>query len=137
FCGVEVFARVQCQYRIAEHYEALLRIQQCVNDASTSDPEPDYFGGEVLLAPPRCEWEDVPVTLPFADANFRSLGLAEMAHAILEGRPHRASGALALHVLEVMEALATAGREERIVDIESRVARPAPLAESPVEQSRA
>ena len=31
-----------------------------------------------------------------------------MAHAIRENRPHRASGALALHVLEVMEAFATA-----------------------------
>jgi hypothetical protein len=76
----------------------------------------------------------VPVTLPFADANYRSLGLADMAHAILDARPHRASGALALHVLEVMQAFVTASREERIVDIESRVERPAPLSESPVAQ---
>jgi hypothetical protein len=72
----------------------------------------------------------VAVTLPFADANYRSLGVADMAHGIVSGRPHRASGELALHVLEVMEAFATASREERIVDITTTTARPAPLSES-------
>ncbi len=54
------------------------------------------------------DWTEVPVELPYADGNYRSLGVADMAHAILEGRPHRASGDLALHVLEVMEAFETA-----------------------------
>ena len=40
-------------------------------------------------------------------------------------RPHRASGALALHVLEVMEAFQTSADEGRRVKIESRVERPA------------
>ena len=70
------------------------------------------------------------MTLPYADANYRSLGVADMAHAILAGRPHRASGDLALHVLEVMEAFETASKEGRIVDITTRVARPAPIASS-------
>ena len=42
-------------------------------------------------------------------------------------RPHRASGALAFHVLEVMEAFGTSAREGRRVAIESRVDRPAAL----------
>ncbi|MDF2982837.1 MAG: oxidoreductase, partial [Devosia sp.] len=61
---------------------------------------------------------------------YRSLGVADMAHAILEGRPHRASGDLALHVLEVMEAFETASREHRAVEITTPVERPAPLKES-------
>ena len=82
------------------------------------------------IAKPRAEeWDDVPVTLPYADANYRSLGVADMAHAILDNRPHRASGELALHVLEVMEAFETASRSERIVDITTTVERPAPLSE--------
>ena len=99
-------------------------------EASLLVPDPNGFGGEVKLAKPRAEWEEIPVTLPYADANYRSLGVADMAHAILDGRPHRASGDLALHVLEVMEAFDTASREERIIDITTTVARPAPIAES-------
>ncbi|HQZ13890.1 MAG TPA: Gfo/Idh/MocA family oxidoreductase [Devosia sp.] len=97
-------------------------------EASLLVPDPNTFGGEVKLARPRAEWEQVPVTLPYADGNYRSLGVADMAAAIIEGRPHRASGDLALHVLEVMEAFETASREERIVEISTKVERPAALA---------
>jgi predicted dehydrogenase len=100
-------------------------------EASLLVPDPNWFGGEVKIAKPRAEaWEDVPVTLPYADANYRSLGVADMAHAILANRPHRASGELALHVLEVMEAFEVASKEERVVDIKTTTSRPAPLAES-------
>ena len=88
-------------------------------------PDPNMFGGEVKIAKPRAEtWDLVPTTLPYADANYRSLGLADMAHAILGDRPHRASGALALHVLEVMEGLDTASQSGEIVRIRSKIERP-------------
>jgi predicted dehydrogenase len=94
-------------------------------------PDPNWFGGEVKIAKPRAEsWDDVPVKLPYADANYRSLGVADMAHAILTDRPHRASGDLALHVLEVMEAFDTASKSGEIVKIKTRVERPAPMSES-------
>ena len=53
-----------------------------------------------------------------------------MANAILVNRPHRASGKLALHVLEVMEAFETASKSGQIVKIKTRVDRPAPIADS-------
>ncbi|RYE46686.1 MAG: Gfo/Idh/MocA family oxidoreductase [Hyphomicrobiales bacterium] len=94
-------------------------------------PDPNMFGGEVKTrAAGETDWTVVPYALPYADANYRSLGVADMAHAILEGRPHRASGDLALHVLEVMEAFETASRERRAVEITTPVERPAPLKES-------
>jgi predicted dehydrogenase len=100
-------------------------------EASLIVPDPNMFGGEVKVAKPRAEaWEVIPTTLPYADANYRSLGLADMAHAIVANRPHRASGDLALHVLEVMEAFEVASKEGRIVDISTTVGRPAPIAES-------
>ncbi len=37
--------------------------------------------------------------------NFRGLGLLDMAYAIRDGRPARASGEMAQHVLDVMEAI--------------------------------
>ena len=96
-------------------------------------PDPNRFGGEVKTRPAtEKEWTDVQVDLPYADGNYRSLGVADMAHAIIEGRPHRASGDLALHVLEVMEAFETAAKSGQPVKITTPVERPAPLSESAI-----
>lgn len=100
-------------------------------EASLMVPDPNRFDGEVKTAKPRAEaWDPVPMTVPYGDGNYRSLGLADMAYAIVNDRPHRCSGDLALHVLEVMLAFDIASREEKIVDIETTVSRPAPLLES-------
>ena len=101
-------------------------------EASLIVPDPNFFGGEVELRKRGREeqWTPIPVTQPYADGNYRSLGVADMALAILENRPHRANGDLALHVLEVMEAFATASAEGRTVDIKTPVERPEPLATS-------
>ena len=97
-------------------------------EAAMLVPDPNMFGGEVKLAKPRAEvWETVATTLPYADANYRSLGLADMAHAILDNRPHRASGALALHALEVMEALDSASKSGEVVRIRTKTERPDPI----------
>ncbi|HHY50993.1 MAG TPA: Gfo/Idh/MocA family oxidoreductase [Alphaproteobacteria bacterium] len=123
---------VTLSFDVAKH--AHLPYELYGSEGTLLVPDPNWFGGEVKVAGPRAEaWEDVPVTLPYADANYRSLGVAEMAAAIRDGRPHRASGALALHVLEVMEAFEIAARDERIVPITTTVPRPPPLAESLVE----
>ncbi|MNU09128.1 hypothetical protein D3C72_2555210 [compost metagenome] len=53
-----------------------------------------------------------------------------MAHAIRANRPHRASGELALHVLEVMEAFQNAADTGTTIDITTRAERPAPLSEA-------
>jgi predicted dehydrogenase len=57
------------------------------------------------------------------------LGLADLARALTEGRPPRASGALALHVLEVMEAILRAGETGTAQVISGTVAQPAELRE--------
>jgi predicted dehydrogenase len=90
-------------------------------------PDPNRFGGTVSVAARRGEWEDVPPTHGYFDDNYRILGLADMARAIRTGRPHRCSGALAFHVLEVMEAILRAGQTHGAVRIESRCPQPAPL----------
>ena len=38
-----------------------------------------------------------------------------MMHAIATNRPHRASGELAFHVLEVMDAVLRSGEEHRVI----------------------
>ncbi|USN98658.1 MAG: Gfo/Idh/MocA family oxidoreductase [Phycisphaeraceae bacterium] len=71
-------------------------------------------------------WEPVDLTGGPA-VNGRGLGIAEMASAIAEDRPHRASGELALHALEVMLAVGQSSEEGRSIDIVSRPPRPEPL----------
>ncbi|MCW5705608.1 Gfo/Idh/MocA family oxidoreductase [Shinella sp.] len=83
-------------------------------------PDPDNFGGVVALSRHGAPWEETdtadalfgavnwPVALPDR-ANYRMLGLADLARSIVEGRAPRTSGTLALHVLEVMEAILRAG----------------------------
>lgn len=89
-------------------------------------PDPNRFGGTVQLGTGG-EWQAVAPTHGHVDGEFRSIGVADMATAIVTGRPHRASGALAFHVLEVMEAFQTAADDGRRVSIQSRVERPAML----------
>jgi predicted dehydrogenase len=96
-------------------------------DASLAVPDPNRFGGPLEVARAGENWHNVPLTHGFADGNCRSIGVADMAHALRTGRPHRASGELAFHVLEVMEAFQTSSDTGRHVKIETCPQRPAPL----------
>ena len=58
-------------------------------------------------------------------ADHRMVGLIDMAMAIRQGRPHRASGELALHVLEVLDAFGRSSNEGWHIDITSPAMRPA------------
>jgi hypothetical protein len=60
-------------------------------------------------------------------ANYRMLGMADLARAIVEGRAPRASGDLALHVLEVMEAILRAGETGKAQVVRGTIARPSEL----------
>ena len=93
-------------------------------EASMIVPDPNRFGGTIETAQAGGEWAPRPTEHPYADGNFRSIGVADMAHALRSGRPHRASGALALHALEVMEAFETSSDTGRHVSISSRPERP-------------
>jgi predicted dehydrogenase len=54
-------------------------------------------------------------------------GVAEMAAAILDGRPHRAQGDIAYHVFDVLQSLADSARTNQPVTVESTCQRPEPL----------
>lgn len=100
-------------------------------DGSLIVPDPNHFGGDLSFLPKGGEWRSLPVEEPYADGNYRSLGLADMAAALRQDRPHRANGDLALHVLEVMEAFGRSNETGRFVEIDTRPERPAPLAADP------
>jgi len=88
--------------------------------------DPNFFGGKVSIQFPNGETKEVPLTHGYTD-DSRGIGLADMAAAIRLGRPHRATGALARHVLDVSLGIFDAAREGRHVGIASTVERPAPL----------
>jgi predicted dehydrogenase len=96
-------------------------------EGSLSLPDPNGFGGPVRIwTPPTGKWTEVPVTRPYAE-NWRGMGLADMANGIASGRPHRASGALALHVLDVMESIHDAAAAGTAVELRTTCERPAAL----------
>jgi predicted dehydrogenase len=88
-------------------------------------PDPNRFSDPVeIWTRDTREWSTAPVAGGYADAG-RGVGLADMARAIETDRPHRASGELAFHVLEIMDAILAAGREHRVVELTSAPERPA------------
>jgi predicted dehydrogenase len=103
------------------------RIEIYGTEGSLSVPDPNTFGGPVRVRRAGEDaWRELPINRPYAD-NSRGLGLADMATALRSGQPHRTSGELAYHVLEIMHAVEIASREGRHVTIESAPARPEPL----------
>jgi len=97
------------------------------SDGSMAVPDPNWFGGQIEIGTATGDWRAAITEHAYANGNFRVIGVADMAHAIRKGRPHRASGALAYHVLEVMEAVQRSSDEGRHIAIESRPERPAML----------
>jgi predicted dehydrogenase len=94
-------------------------------------PDPNTFGGPVRLLLAKGEWFDAPLTHAFADCNYRILGVAELAAALTTGIEHRASGHLAFHVLEVLEAIVNEGAAGSRVEINSTCERPRALDPQP------
>ena len=100
---------------------------------SLSVPDPNDFAGEVQhRAVGSEEWVVLPATAGYAGAG-RGIGLIDMVRG--EGR---ASGAMALHVTEIMTALPRAAREGRRVELRTSATLPSLVPLSPAaEQSPA
>jgi predicted dehydrogenase len=79
-------------------------------------PDANAFGGAVRIRNGNGEWKPVEYESPGAQET-RGLGLDEMLRAIRNERPHRASGALGLHVLETALAALRSAEEGRTVGI--------------------
>jgi len=104
----------------------LPRIEIYGTEGSLSVPDPNTFNGVVRLWQPASgNWQDMPPT--HRDDVLRGIGVVDMARAIAENTPHRASGQLAYHVLETMMAFDTASEQGRAVLLSSGTDQPAPL----------
>jgi predicted dehydrogenase len=102
---------------------------------------PNFFGGEPMLAVASKDvvhdWKAVKISgHPFGKnnrvmksgmevADYRIVGLVDMAMAIGQKRAHRASGELALHVLEVLEAFELSSKTGKHIKMQTTCERPA------------
>jgi predicted dehydrogenase len=88
--------------------------------------DPNAYTGAVTLE--TGEGEPQPVSLAEGfPAWGRGLGVAELAQAIRDERPARASGDLMFHVLDIMHAAHEASKDECHVALESGCPRPDPF----------
>ena len=101
-------------------------------------PDPNWFSGEVEVVDAAgvstmLDTDTHPFGIPNQDnhgtakANYRTAGLAEMAAALHDGRPHRCALELALHAVDVMTAILDADEKGEMVQVSSTCERPEPL----------
>jgi predicted dehydrogenase len=82
-------------------------------------PDANEFEGELRIRAGQGEWQTVPYDSRGAQET-RGYGLHEMIEAVRADRPHRASGELALHVLETASAVLRSAEEGRTVEVTTR-----------------
>jgi predicted dehydrogenase len=91
-------------------------------EATLALPDPNNFHGEIRRYARGAEdWE---VVADVESVAGRGLGVLDMARGIRTGRPHRATGDLAQHVLDVMVSVADSIETRAFVDVTSTVAVP-------------
>jgi predicted dehydrogenase len=88
------------------------------SEATLHAPDPNTFGGPVALRRRTgSEASELPLDAGHGD-NARGLGVADLAAAAWQGRAPRASGALALHVLQTLHATLDSAASGQAVAIE-------------------
>lgn len=107
----------------------LPRIEIYGTEGTLAVPDPNTLGGPVRLCKAGSrEWQDVELAFPHSvRKDMWGLGVVDMAYAIRSGRPHRATGKQAYHVLECMQAFLESSERREYLTIESTFERPAPL----------
>jgi predicted dehydrogenase len=108
-------------------HSTLPRIEVYGTEGSLLVPDPNGFGGQPLIRRKGdAEWTPVELTHGFTE-NARGIGVTDMVAGMVSGRPHRASGELAFHVLDVMLGFNDASSTGRHYIPSSTCARPAAL----------
>jgi predicted dehydrogenase len=131
-CGTMEFengaAGVMIQTFATHHpqYDADHPITIYGTDGTLKVPDPNTFDGSVQLRRgDDAAWRDVPHA--FLKGYGRSVGLADMCHAIRSGRPHRASGELGFAVLDAMQGFLGSSETGAAYHPAAAFERPAPM----------
>lgn len=96
-------------------------------------PDPNMFGGDVIFTKGYSDLRQIRgggdpdvILLPYNkfSNDSRGIGVAEMAFAIEKDRPHRASGELACHILELLDGVVSSCESKRYAKLESTFTKP-------------
>jgi predicted dehydrogenase len=104
--------------------ELPLRIELYGTDGTISVPHPNWYDGDVKVAPRPTGWEnDWEVVPPMGSAPecaprelIRGPGVIDLVHS-LDGERHQTSGAFAAHVLDVLLAIQEASDTKSVVTL--------------------
>ena len=105
-------------------------------------PDPNMFGGPVSISKELgSDWNNFSVENMFLgktnivnhsgrsneapkQSNYRGIGLSEMIYAIENNKPHRCSGELAFHVLDIINSTIDAAKNNKEIEIQSTCIKP-------------
>lgn len=95
------------------------------SEGSLRVPDPNTFGGPILLKKPGMEkWEQIEIDFIYQE-NSRGIGVSDMAQSIITKRKHRAHGDMAYHVLDIMCSIHDSSDSDKIISLDSKFERPA------------
>lgn len=115
---------INMSFDVHWHHLPLLEIYG--TEGSLQVPDPNVFGGTVVLKRAGEGPREVPLTHGYAE-NARGVGMADMIRAMQTGREHRCNDRLAYHVLDLMHAFHDASDNRTQIEIKSICERPAML----------
>ncbi len=101
-------------------------------------PDPNFFGGDVVYTDgpeqvtPNEDWHHplsvLNLELPFGKvANYRTVGLSEMADSILNNRQPRCSIDVAIHAIDAMTNLLKSSEESKFIELTTCCEKPTPF----------
>ncbi|GAA2061871.1 Gfo/Idh/MocA family oxidoreductase [Streptomyces albiaxialis] len=126
-----VIGSLQMSFDVWNHHLPFIEVYG--TEGTLSLPDPNGFDGDVRVRGNLdAEWTTLPPVfepsgpLEMEVQMLRGSGVDDLAGAV-DGAPHRASAALAFHVLEALEAVETSSTTRQVVELTSTAARPAPV----------
>ncbi|MER6080755.1 Gfo/Idh/MocA family oxidoreductase [Streptomyces sp. NPDC001833] len=127
-----VLATVMLSFDVWDHHLPFIEIYG--TEGTLSLPNPNHYDGPVLLrrhGDP--QWSELPPAVPplarpgTDDQLMRGIGVADLAAALREARPHHATASLAFHVLDALEAIAVSADTGAPVHLTTTCERPEPV----------
>lgn len=134
------------------YYGAQARFEVYGTRGSMVVPDPNTFGGPVLLFTPEDQaaapavdpgllrhgvpdyyaaYKEIPLMYEYAE-NSRGLGLADMCKALVSGRDFRANYKQQHHVLEILTSFSKSCEEGRYIELETKYERSAAMEHNPI-----
>jgi predicted dehydrogenase len=117
-------ATLLATFEAPHHYSSTFLVLG--SEGTLSIPDPNMFDETLRARIGRTGWQDVPHRSR-GNREVRGIGLDDLVDAIANGREPRASGRLALHVIDVARSILTAAESGRTVELGTTVPLPEPL----------